>query len=293
MSDARPEMATWEVSVSPRHLLSDREFEAIRRLAYDKFGLDLKKGKEELVAARLAKKLREHQMGSFKEYYRQVIEDSTGEMLIGLIDALTTNHTGFMREPAHFEFLRDTIVPYLAQSRARRERIEIWSAACSTGEEPYTIACVLLEAGLDPSKIRILATDISTKVLETARHAVYPLERFREVPESWRKKYLMRGNGRWKGWFRMAPHVRQTVEFQRLNLIEPLNVGAFPVLFCRNVLIYFDKRTQEQVVNGLAANLEPEGWFMVGHAESLTGIRHPLRYVKPAIYRKVEGGRPR
>jgi chemotaxis protein methyltransferase CheR len=293
MSDSRLDVASQEVSAFPRHLLSNREFEAIRRLAYDKFGLDLKKGKEELVAARLAKKLREHQMDSFKEYYRQVLEDSTGDMLIGLIDALTTNHTGFMREPAHFDFLRDSIVPYLTQSAARRQRIEVWSAACSTGEEPYTIACVLLDAGLDPSKIRILATDISTKVLQTARNAVYPLERFREIPESWRKKYLMRGNGRWEGWFRMAPQVRQLVEFRRLNLIEPLNVGAFPAVFCRNVMIYFDKPTQEHVVNALSANLEPEGWLMVGHAESLTGIRHPLRYIKPAIYRKVEGSRPR
>ena len=142
-----------------RTALSRKDFEAIRDLAYRKFGLDLKKGKEELVAVRLSKKLREHDFDSFRDYYQHVLEDATEEALIGLIDALTTNHTGFLREPAHFNYLREVIVPRLG-----KRRIEIWSAACSSGEEHYSIACSLLEAGVELARVRILASDISTEM---------------------------------------------------------------------------------------------------------------------------------
>jgi chemotaxis protein methyltransferase CheR len=267
--------------------LSRKEFEAIRDLAYSKFGLDLRKGKEQLVAARLSRKLREHRLDSFRDYYRYVLEDSTGEALIGLIDALTTNHTSFLREPAHFEYLREVIVPQLGKQR----RIEVWSAACSSGEEPYSIACSLLEAGVELSRIRILATDISTAVLNKGQQAVYPADRFSELPESWARKYFMRGTGRWEGWMRIRPEIRQCIEFRRLNLIEPVDqFGSFAVIFCRNVMIYFDKPTQERLVAQLSQRLEPGGWLLVGHAESLARVRHSLRYTRPAIYRKDGGG---
>jgi chemotaxis protein methyltransferase CheR len=229
-------------------------------------------------------------MNSFREYYRHVLDDASGEALIGLIDALTTNHTSFLREPAHFDFLRETIVPALG----RNKRIEIWSAACSSGEEPYSIACTLLDAGVDPSQVRILATDISTKVLKAAQQGVYPAERFQGIPNEWNRKYLQRGTGRWEGWLRMRPEVRSVVEFRRVNLIEPVErVGSFSVIFCRNVMIYFDKATQERVIGGLAERLEQGGWLLVGHAESLAGVNHELRYVKPAVYQKDNwsGGR--
>jgi chemotaxis protein methyltransferase CheR len=273
----------------PRQALSDQDFEAIRRLAYAKFGLDLRKGKEELVAARLSKKLREYGMESFRQYYRHVLDDATGEALVGLIDALTTNHTSFLREPAHFDFLRLQIVPALGT----RGRVEIWSAACSSGEEPYSIACSLLDAGVDPSLVRIWATDISTRVLKTAREAVYPAERFQGVPKEWMQKYLMRGTGKWEGWLRIRREVRSLVEFQRVNLIEPLAMGfTFPVIFCRNVMIYFDKPTQEEVIRRLSSRLEPGGWLLVGHAESLAGVNHTLRYIRPAVYQKERRSTP-
>src|SRR5215468_7412655 len=150
------------LALEPVQPLTPAEFEEIRRLAYEKFGLDLRQGKEELVSARLGRKIREANCRSFREYYRHVLDDSTGEALIGMIDALTTNHTGFLRESAHFDFLRDKIFPALAA----RPVIDIWSAACSTGEEPYTIAFTVMEKLLpnDYGKLRILATDISTKV---------------------------------------------------------------------------------------------------------------------------------
>ena len=173
--------------------LTTGEFEEIRRLAYDKFGLDLRQGKEELVSARLSRKIRESHCRSFRDYYRHVLEDSTGEALIGMIDALATNHTGFLREPAHFEFLKEYMLPALLS----RPTIDIWSAACSTGEEPYTIAFTLLEkmSPGDYSRLRILATDISTKALDSARRAVYPGDRFADFPAVWMHRFLLRGQG--------------------------------------------------------------------------------------------------
>ncbi|MGC9947837.1 MAG: protein-glutamate O-methyltransferase CheR [Bryobacteraceae bacterium] len=265
--------------------LRRREFEAIRRLAYEKFGLDLRKGKEDLVAARLGKRMREGGFASFQAYYQHVVADSSGEALIGMIDALATNHTSFLREAAHFEFLRANVIPGLRG----RPRIELWSAACSTGEEPYTLAFSLCDQlGADAfRKVRILATDISTKALAAAQSAVYPAERFSAVPPGWLRQFLLRGEGRWKGFYRVKPEVRGQVEFARLNLVESFpQRGLFPVIFCRNVMIYFDKVTQEAVVNRLAACLEPGGYLFIGHAESLTGVRHDLTYVRPAIYRK-------
>ena len=269
--------------------LTPAEFDEIRRLAYAQFGLDLRQGKEELVAARLGRKMRESRCRSFREYYRHVLRDATGRALIGMIDALATNHTSFLREPAHFDFLREHVLPALGG----RPRIEIWSAACSTGEEPYTIACTVLEK-MPPAgygKLRILATDISTQALAEARRAVYPAARFSEFPAAWMRRFLLRGDGRWKGWYRIRPEIAAQVEFARLNLVEAFSHSRrFPLIFCRNVMIYFDKPTQERLVHALAECLEPGGYLFVGHAESLTGVDHPLQYVRPAIYRKAEKG---
>jgi len=269
--------------------LTPREFEQFRKLAYDKFGLDLHEGKETLVSTRLSKKIRELNFRSFQEYYRHVQEDSTGEALASLIDALTTNHTSFFRESAHFDFLRQTILPGLRD----RDRLSIWSAACSSGEEPYTIVFCLLEALGEAAlgKIRILATDISTRVLASAQRGAYTAERFEAMPAAQVHRYLLRGESRWKGWYQVKPALRAAVEFRRLNLMEPFShLGPFPVIFCRNVMIYFDRPTQQDLVNRLAACLEPGGYLMIGHAESLNGVEHPLEYIRPAVYRKPAAG---
>ncbi len=270
--------------------LSAEEFRQISDLAYQRFGLDLKRGKEALVAARLGKKLRKLGFQTFGEYHRHVLADSTGEALIELIDALTTNHTCFLRERAHFEFL----------ARAANEEfrevstLRIWSAACSSGEEPYSIAMCLSEALKPPSRqYRIRATDISTRVLGAAARGVYPDVRFEEVPDAWRRAYLLRGQGESKGFYKIKPELAQRIEFDRLNLIEPFpQKGLFHVIFCRNVMMYFDKATQQDIVRRLGASLERGGYLFVGHSESLTGIEHALDYVRPATYRnhKPEGG---
>lgn len=267
--------------------LKASEFQQISQLAHERFGLDLKRGKEALVAARLAKRLRQGGFQSFADYFRHVLDDSTGDALIELIDSLTTNHTSFMRERAHFEFLARAVAEEFRDVR----KLELWSAACSSGEEPYSIAMCLSDAlarrGENRREFRIRATDISTRVLEIARRAVYAAERFQELPDAWRRAYLLRGDGASRGFYKIKPELTRRIEFERLNLIEQLPAGrSYHVIFCRNVMMYFDKPTQQGIVQRLGASLEPGGYLFVGHSESLTGIEHHLRYVRPAVYRQ-------
>jgi chemotaxis protein methyltransferase CheR len=275
--------------------LTAGEFRQISDLAYQRFGLDLKRGKEALVTARLGKKLRQLGFQSFAEYHRHVLADATGDALVELIDALTTNHTSFLRERAHFEFL----------ARAANEEfrdvatLRVWSAACSSGEEPYSIAMCLAESlkkdtlNSRSREFRILATDISTRVLAAAQKGIYPAGRFEEVPDAWRRAYLLRGRGESEGLYKVKPELAQRIEFERLNLIQPFpQRGLFHVIFCRNVMMYFDKPTQQDIVQRLSACLERGGYLFVGHSESLTGVEHALHYVRPATYRnqRPEGG---
>jgi len=268
-------------------VLKDREFQQISELAHQRFGLELKPGKEALVASRLGKRLRQKGFKSFAAYYEHVLSDRTGEALVELIDSLTTNHTSFMRERAHFEFLARAVVEELGSWAS----LDIWSAASSSGEEPYSIAMCVTDAwaraGRANRNVRILATDISTRVLGIAQRGVYPAERFRDLPESWRRAYLLKGVGESQGQFKVKPELARMIQFQRLNLIEPFrHERPFQVIFCRNVMMYFDKATQQDIVHRLSQCLEPGGYLFVGHSESLTGVQHSLRYMCPAIYRK-------
>jgi chemotaxis protein methyltransferase CheR len=272
--------------------LKTSEFRQISQLAHERFGLDLKGGKEALVAARLGKYLRKGGFKSFDEYYRSVLADKTGEALVGLIDSLTTNHTSFLREKAHFEFLGRAAVEEFREI----ESIQIWSAACASGEEPYSIAMCLSDtlagAGGKRRDFRILATDISTRVLGIAKRGVYEAERFKDLPDRWRKAYLLRGDGECKGFFKLKPDVASRISFERLNLIQPFpHRRLFNVIFCRNVMMYFDKATQQDIVQRLSACLEPGGYLFVGHSESLTGVEHDLQYVRPSTFRKESSGR--
>lgn len=265
--------------------LSEKEFQQIRELAHARFGLDLRDGKQQLVAARLGKKIRQGGFPSFAEYYRHVTADASGQALVELIDALATNHTSFMREHAHFDLLANHV-------RAAGGRLpSIWSAACSTGEEPYSIVFTVLSAlsrTLAPhTPAFVLATDISTKVLEHARQGCFAPDRLAGLPDAWKKSYLLKVRGEREGWQQVKPEVASLIEFRRMNLIEPFRHGRnFDVIFCRNVMIYFDRRTQQELVNRLAECLHPGGYLFVGHSESLSGIEHPLEYVCPAVYRR-------
>lgn len=265
--------------------LTRKEFTAVSELARREFGVELGAGKEQLVAARMGKLMRRLQFHSFSQFYGYLQADRSGECLKQLIDSLTTNHTSFFREQAHFDFLVEHVFP----DQNRNRPVRIWSAACSTGEEPYTVALIAQEyfgnRGRDvPS---ILASDISTHALETARMAKYPAQRLQQAFAPWLRKHLLRGDGRWEGWYRMRPEIVEMVDFRRINLIEPFpELGCFDVIFCRNVMIYFSHETQARLVHRLAACLKPGGYLFVGHSETLTGIQHGLEHVQPAIYRK-------
>jgi chemotaxis protein methyltransferase CheR len=260
--------------------LASHEFEKIRKLAYRTFGLDLKSGKEELVSARLSRLVRKGGFRRFADYYHSVLADTTGAGLAAMVDALATNHTSFLREPEHFEFLRRKVLPQLAG----QDILEVWSAACATGEEAWTLAMLLREEQPE-RRVHITGTDISRKALATAEKGTYPRDSCRVLPPAWLGKYFVaEGTPRT---YRVAPELRSLVSFRRVNLVKAYHWGRrFPVIFCRNVMIYFDKPTQEQVIRQLSDTLEPGGYLFVGHAESLTRVSHSLEYVQPAVYRK-------
>jgi chemotaxis protein methyltransferase CheR len=235
--------------------------------------------------ARLSKFVRSGGHSSFDQYFKFVQADVTGDKLTELVDAMTTNHTSFLREPEHFRFLTTTVL----EEYRRRPVIKIWSAACSTGEEPWSILFSLEEACPRPAwpDVRIMATDISGRVLRTSQEGVYTAERLAGVPPSWLTKYFV-ARDRTKSAWQVRPEYRSRCDFRKVNLIQPFSTfSTFQVIFCRNVMIYFNKQTQSDLVNRLATALEPGGYLMVGHSESLTGLDHSLEYVKPAIYRRV------
>lgn len=265
--------------------LTAHEFARIQRLAYENFGLCLKEGKQNLVIARLARELRRLRLRSFDEYLAYVESDPSGEAMSDLANALTTNFTSFMREPVHFEFLRTEFVSRMPQPRGR---IGIWCAACSTGEEAYSILFTLLEVLGTGADVHVMATDISTRALRVASEGVYEAEGLQTLPQGWPQKYFLRGKGSREGLYRVKPEFRERVHFARFNLITSrLPATSFPAIFCRNVAIYFDKPTQSAVVQRLGSVLLPGGYLFIGHSESLTGIDHEFEYVKPALYRKV------
>ena len=267
-----------EDSIRP---LGPIEFEQIRQLARQTFGLDLKSGKEDMVAARLRRLVREGGFRSYRDYHRHVVGDSTGRALAAMVDALATNHTAFLREPTHFDYFREQVIPICS----RRGSAAIWCAACATGEEVWTLAFLLNDA-LPNHTIHITASDISYKALRAARRAEYPVERCEALPARWIDRYLVPA-GRPPASYRVCNEIRAQVSFHRFNLLDPVPWSQqFPAIFCRNVMIYFDQATQERVVAQLSSSLEPGGHLFVGHAESLTRVAHGLEYVRPAIYRK-------
>ena len=266
-----------------------KEFERIRQMAYDFCGVDLK-GKQILVSARLGKKIRGLKLPSFTQYCDQVERDSTGALFTDMIDALTTNHTSFFREVRHFDFLRDSVLPELAE----QSTISIWSAACSTGEEPYSVAMSVIEAlGASAySRLTISATDISTRVLEKAQAGVYPIASVAALSTELRRECMMKGTGSYADQCMVKASVKKLIQFQQWNLLQrSSSIGPCDVIFCRNVMIYFDRETQQTVVDNLVSCLAPGGYLFIGHAESLNGITHALEYIRSATYRKSGGAK--
>ncbi|MBP8646182.1 MAG: protein-glutamate O-methyltransferase CheR [Syntrophobacteraceae bacterium] len=272
-------------------VLTDQLFHQFSDLVYRECGINLHEGKKALLQARLNKRLRITGFSSYEQYYEHITSSGNCQEFIHFLDSISTNLTYFFRESQHFEFLEQKLPEVLEAKRKEKNlKLRIWSAGCSTGEEPYSIAmCVLphLE-GLPRFDFRILATDISTRALKTAVRGVYSEEKIAKVPEALRIHHfrnLQTQNG--KREFEVIPAVRHLITFGRLNLKDPFPFkGPFDFIFCRNVMIYFDKKTQELLVQKIAQYLDPGGYLFVGHSESLMGLSHSLRYVRPAVYRR-------
>lgn len=259
-------------------------------------GIQLPDSKLLMLSGRLQRRVRALGLNSVDEYCEMVLGASGAEgeqERIHLIDAVTTNKTEFFREPGHFELLRETILPEWCEQAGPGDRMTVWSAACSTGQEPYTLAMVLAEfaAGQPGFRYQILATDISTRVLQKAREGIYERQQAQEVPRPLRAKYLRQGQGEAEAFVRIAPELRGRVAFHRLNLMDsdyPL-AGRFDVIFCRNVFIYFDRPTQAAVTGRLCRYLRPGGYLFLGHSECLSSNDLPLVSVGGSCYRRVKG----
>lgn len=262
--------------------LSDREFRLFRDLMYKLAGISLSDAKKQLVAGRLARRLRQLELESYGDYFKRLQKDG-GEMQTA-VDLLTTNETYFFREPKHFDFLRNHALPGLKSSGT----VRVWSGACSSGEEPYTIAMVMAEV-LGGRPWEIVASDLSTRVLDKAKEGRYTMEDAEGIPRPLLAKYCLKGVGSQEGSFMMKPELRGRIKFRQVNLNVALpDMGLFDVIFLRNVMIYFDLETKRQVIRRLLPLLRPGGYFMLSHSENLNGISDELKTVQPSIYRKPD-----
>ena len=271
--------------------LSEKEYKLLSGLIYDIVGINLGPSKQELLRTRVGKRLRHLGIPTFKEYYKYVTTGNQEE-LTHLFDAISTNLTSFFREKRHFDFLTEKILPGLIEKKKSEVggAIRIWSSASSTGEEAYSIAMTIysfLKNSPGPD-IKILATDISTKVLDTAGKGVYREERVKNLPKNILNSCFLHGHGNMEGYVKVKQNIREMVVVRRLNLMSSVYPfkRKFDFIFCRNVLIYFDKGTQTRIVNKLYANLAQGGHLFLGHAESLNGVETDLSYVEPTIYQK-------
>lgn len=260
------------------------EFDALRSIVYDKAGIALGENKQSLVSSRLGKRLRILGLADIGAYIAYLRNDSTGAELVEFIDAISTNVTSFYREPDHFEFLASILEDWLQQGQ---RRVRIWCAASSTGEEPFTIAMTALETiGSRAVDLKILATDISTRVLRHCSVGEYAIDRLAKVPDHLRKKYFEKTATNGDARMRVRPALQNVTVFRRLNLAEPPYPmrGPLDVIFCRNVMIYFDNHGRERFLREAQRLLKPGGYLIVGHTESLTGVKHPMRTLRPSIY---------
>nr|WP_189455898.1 protein-glutamate O-methyltransferase CheR [Lysobacter bugurensis] len=266
-------------SASAAPVITAHEFEGLRRWLHANAGISLTPAKQPLVTSRLAKRLRELGLSTYTEYLRRLGSDRAERQ--AALDLLTTNETYFFREPRHFEYLR-SVLPTLTQSPVR-----VWSAACSTGEEPYSIAMLLSDALPNHRQWEVLGTDISSRVLDAARSGHYRLERARNLPPAMLSKHCLKGTGPQAGTMLVRRELRARVRFEPINLNETLpDFGQFDVIFLRNVMIYFDDATKRDVIARLVPALRPGGHFLIGHSESLNGLTSSLRAVAPSIYRR-------
>jgi chemotaxis protein methyltransferase CheR len=274
--------------------ISAEAYQIITEIVYRHSRIRLGAAKQAMVTGRLMKRLRELNLDSFEAYCDLLQSEDGAEELGPLVDLISTNHTNFFREIRHIEFLQHHVLPEAVSGIVRHHEIfRVWSAACSSGEEPYTIAIVLAEFARRRGTFywQIEASDISSRVIERAKSAIYSEDRVRLPEPDLLQRYFQKGTGSCEGYYRVKDSLRRGVKFHRLNLLQP----SYPlrreqhVIFCRNVMIYFDTPTQQELVMKLTSQLAPGGYLIVGHSESLLGVQHTLQSVGPGIYRKDEG----
>ena len=272
--------------------LSDKDFNRFRKLIFELAGITLSEHKRALVYSRLAKRLRANKLDSYSDYYELVSQaDPDSQEIVEFINAITTNKSSFFREPHHFEFLREEIFPaFLDEMNAsRRKSIRIWSAGCSAGQEPYTLAMTLFEFfGAESSaEFHILATDIDTNVLSRAREGIYNDEQIEDIPDYLLRKYFLKGKGERAGLAKAGKDLQSIIQFNRLNLFDatwPMK-EKLDIIFCRNVIIYFNRDTQRKLISRMTQHLKPGGYLMLGHSESLHGYESGLQHVRKNVYR--------
>ena len=288
-SDRRTQLAiaSGEAAISPEL------FTKYQTLIYREVGIWLAAHKTALLTGRLTRRLRLLGFSSMAEYYKLVTQPDQQHERAIMIDCITTNETHFFREPRHFEFLAQSVFPrwqQQADAGQRQKRIRVWSAGCSTGEEPYSLAMMLLKNfGDEGWDLEVLGTDISTRVLEKARAGMFPLDKAKEVPKDYLHTYMLKGTKDQEGLMKVTPEVHKLVRFSRINL----NADMYPMsaecdlVFCRNVLIYFDQLSKKKVVTGLLRHLSPTGLLFVGHSENLNGLTPELKSIIPTVYSRV------
>jgi len=260
--------------------LGKDEFNRVRKMLYDYCGIHLNDGKEALVRARLMKRVRKHGMSDFQEYLDYIETDDTGGEFLSLVDVLTTNKTSFFREKQHFDFLVENVIPQMSG-----REYKWWSAGCSSGEEPVTLGMTLYEQKEFGRRfsVKLLATDISRDILQIARSGIYPTEKIRGLPDYYLQKYF----NRHETGAQVKPALRELITYGRLNFLDkwPMS-GPFHMIMCRNVMIYFNRQTQMELVSKFYDLLEPGGYLFLGHSESVSGKDHGFVNVSPAVYQK-------
>ncbi len=270
--------------------LSEKLFISFRQIIYQESGINCTEIKKALMQARIMKRIRELKLEDYEDYY-DYLNDNYDSEKINLINCITTNKTDFFREPAHFTFLSEKVIPGYASEK--KKEIKIWSAGCSTGEEPYSIAITVIEAcgrGYTPN-IKILATDIDTEVLKKAKQGIFKEEVIDDIDIDTLKKYFYKGRGENQGLFKIKDPVRRLISFRRLNLLGhgfPMK-KKFDIIFCRNVIIYFDKDSQKRLFENFHRYLNDDGYLFVGHSETLTGITDKFNFMRNTVYTKKTG----
>ena len=272
--------------------LSDEDFKKLSEFIYSEYGIRMPPVKKVMLQSRLQKRLRELSITSFKEYVKYVFsKEGQDNEVIHMIDVVSTNKTDFFREPIHFEYLANSVVPEFLESTQGRRPMKIWSAGCSSGEEPYTIAIILNECREKNRyfDFSIFGTDISTRILNSAIEAIYKENRVDEIPLTYKRKYFLKSKDRTNPTVRVISELRNKTYYARLNFMDPTyNISeTFDVIFCRNVLIYFDREAQEKVINKLCTKLKTGGYFFLGHSESITSMKVPLKQIRPTIFIKT------